>query len=326
MSIGKKLGVGALALGVSAAGVFGWAKAASAARLEHHWETHHVEFPVPFPLGADELKALEPEGTTLASEEKDKLALERAVARGKHLAEARYGCADCHGKDFGGGTMIDAAPMGRLLGKNLTRGKGSAVANYTVSDWERLVRHGVKPDGTGTVMPAVDFFEMSDRELSDLIAYIGSLPPVDAAVPEPTFGPVGTMLVATGKIMVPAEMVVDHQKPHAVEAPTTGAEFGRHLAQTCVGCHGPGFSGGQIPGGDPSWPVAMNLTPHAEGLAGWSYENFVAAVRQGVRKDGTPLRPPMSMMLPYAQKMEDDELKALWAYLQSVPAKPTGQR
>jgi cytochrome c553 len=70
----------------------------------------------------------------------------------------------------------------------------------------------------------------------------------------------------------------------------------------------------------------MNLTPHAEGLAGWSYENFVAAVRQGVRKDGTPLRSPMSMMLPYAQKMEDDELKALWAYLQSVPAKPTGQR
>ncbi|MDP1830134.1 MAG: c-type cytochrome [Archangium sp.] len=326
MSIGKKLGLGALALGVSVAGVFGWAKSAGAARLDHRWDTHRVEIPVPFPLSAEELRTLEPEGTMLAAEEKDKLALERAVARGKHLVESRYGCADCHGKDFGGGTMVDAAPMGKLLGKNLTRGKGSAVANYKTSDWERLVRHGVKPDGTGTAMPAVDFFEMSDRELSDLIAYIGSLPPVDAAVPNPTFGPLGTILLATGKILVPAEMVTDHHAAHAREAPVEAADFGKHLAQTCVGCHGPGFSGGPIPGGDPAWPVALNLTPHAEGLAGWTYETFEAAVRKGVRKDGTPLRPPMSMITSYAQKMEDHELRALWAYLQRVPAKPSGQR
>jgi hypothetical protein len=29
-------------------------------------------------------------------------------------------------------------------------------------------------------------------------------------------------------------------------------------------------------------------------------------------------------MMPYARKMTDTELRALWAYLQSVPAQPTG--
>jgi cytochrome c553 len=136
------------------------------------------------------------------------------------------------------------------------------------------------------------------------------------------------MLLATGKLMVAAEQVTDHQAKHDTEAPveTSAVEFGKHVAQTCVGCHGPGFSGGKIPGGDPSWPDAMNLTPHAEGLGAWSYENFEAALRKGVRKDGTPLRMPMAGMTPYAQKMDDSELKALWAFLQSVPARPTGQR
>ena len=39
-----------------------------------------------------------------------------------------------------------------------------------------------------------------------------------------------------------------------------------------------------------------------------------------MRPDGTPLRVPMTLMGPYAQRMTDVEMEALWLYLQSVAA------
>jgi hypothetical protein len=61
------------------------------------------------------------------------------------------------------------------------------------------------------------------------------------------------------------------------------------------------------------------LTPHPTGLASWTYEDFVAALREGVRPDGTPLRAPMDAMPEYAAQMTEVELQALWTYLQSLP-------
>jgi hypothetical protein len=46
-------------------------------------------------------------------------------------------------------------------------------------------------------------------------------------------------------------------------------------------------------------------------------------MREGKRPDGAALLSPMSLMMPYAQKMTDVELEALWAFLQSVPAVPS---
>jgi mono/diheme cytochrome c family protein len=96
-------------------------------------------------------------------------------------------------------------------------------------------------------------------------------------------------------------------------------EFGKHLAAVCLGCHGADLSGGPIPGGDPSWPPARNLTPDATGMKGWTYDQFVAAFAEGKRPDGTMLRDPMSLITPYGKGMTDVERQALWAYLQSLP-------
>jgi mono/diheme cytochrome c family protein len=37
------------------------------------------------------------------------------LARGRHIANAIAGCADCHGEGLGGNAIIDAPPMGRLV-------------------------------------------------------------------------------------------------------------------------------------------------------------------------------------------------------------------
>lgn len=69
------------------------------------------------------------------------------------------------------------------------------------------------------------------------------------------------------------------------------------------------------------WGVSFtaNLTPHATGLAAWTEQTFVDTIRNGRHMGaGRPLLPPMPAPV-YAQ-MTDEDLKAMFAYLRTVPA------
>ena len=261
----------------------------------------------------------------LADVDLEAIALERALERGKHLVEARFVCIECHGADFSGGIMMEDDAMGSWQGPNLTAGAGGVVGDYTMADWDRIVRHGVKPDGTPAIMPSEDFVGMSDRELSDIVAYVRSFPPVDNAVPAISFGPIGFVLAAMGELPLSAERFAERvEHPPLPPETEVSATFGKHLIQVCTGCHRADLSGGPIPVGPPHWPAAGNLTPHEDGLKSWTEEDFITALTTGKRTDGTPLQSPMDLMTPYANNMTEVELKALWAYLQSLDPKPTG--
>jgi hypothetical protein len=63
---------------------------------------------------------------------------------------------------------------------------------------------------------------------------------------------------------------------------------------------------------------ARNLTPDKTGLASWTEEQFLKTMRTGRHQgDGRPLLPPMPWF-NYAG-MTDDDLKAVFAYLRSIP-------
>jgi mono/diheme cytochrome c family protein len=306
---------------VAAGGFFVWAGMRVSDLSARTISTHTVAFPVPFPLTEVELAALgRPDST-------GEVASANARERGRHLIESRYICTECHGPNLGGGTMIDDPAIGTLLGPNITRGRGSVVLEYGPADWDRAVRHGVAPSGRPTAMPAQDFQLMSDLELSDILAYIGSVPPVDNEVEPIRLGPIGRVLIALGQIRFAVDDIPSHDAPHPLRPPEAVAsiEFGRHLAGVCVGCHQANLAGGPIPGGDPSWPPAGNLTAHADGLGAWSYEDFTRAMRESRRPDGTELLPPMGPLTRYTRNMSDTELEALWMYLRSMPATPTPQ-
>lgn len=65
---------------------------------------------------------------------------------------------------------------------------------------------------------------------------------------------------------------------------------------------------------------AANLTPDSTGLGTWKEENFINAMRKGKHMGMDQQRPIMPPM-PWEAfgHMPDEDLKALWAYLQSIP-------
>lgn len=68
---------------------------------------------------------------------------------------------------------------------------------------------------------------------------------------------------------------------------------------------------------------AANLTPDPTGLGGWTEEQFTKALREGKykgRDDTRPLLPPMPWQV-FAH-VPDEDIKAMFAYLQSITPIP----
>lgn len=338
------------------AGLMLYARSSLNARYSKVHELEVDALPVPWPLTDEEKAALMPEpepsdeaadaegtagepaadGAAAGSEggeaeeaepaelpDFDAIARERALERGERLAEVRLGCSECHGADYGGHVVADVPGVFTFVAPNLTSGKGGH-AEYDTRDWVRILRHGINSDGTTSFMPAIDYTALSDRELSDLMVYVRSKPPVDRTMDKSSFGPAMWMAYTFGGKEFPVE-VIDHQaaRPKVPPEEAVSLEFGEHLAKVCVGCHRMDYSGGPMADGDPSWPDAANLTPHEEGLGGWSKEDFRKAMREGLRPDGTAIDEAMPVRM--TKKMSDTELDALWTYLAQIPAIPTGK-
>ena len=97
--------------------------------------------------------------------------------------------------------------------------------------------------------------------------------------------------------------------PYAVRSARIGSRFSEFARQ-----------------GRPRFPRAVgtstsrNITSSkTSGIGDWSDADIKRAITQGVRKDGSRLKPPMGY--PYYAKMTDGDLDAMVAYLRTVPAK-----
>jgi mono/diheme cytochrome c family protein len=89
------------------------------------------------------------------------------------------------------------------------------------------------------------------------------------------------------------------------------------------GCHTTKEGGLNAGGRKFSGPFGVvygsNITPDKEtGIGAWSEQQFIDAMRYGVRPNGEKLLPVMPY--PAFRLMADADLKALWVYLRSLPA------
>ena len=249
-----------------------------------------------------------------------------SIARGEHITTIRL-CRECHTDDLSG--QSEAAPgMFTLTIPNLTSGAGGVGAANTDADWVRAIRHGVGHDGRGLVlMPSSTWYYLSDEDLGALIAYLKSLPPKDNEMPKTDLGPLGRVMLTLGQLppelAVPNVISIDHDGPRPIEPePGVTVEYGMYLARTCMLCHGSELNGQTISVGGPEKYLALNLTPGGE-MKGWSEEDFIATMRTGVTPNGHQLKDVMPWK--YFGQMTDDELRAVWMYLQSLPALSQGK-
>lgn len=102
---------------------------------------------------------------------------------------------------------------------------------------------------------------------------------------------------------------------------------GKYLTQA-AGCgvchtnhdeHGAPFAGGRALHTTFGTFYSPNITPdRTTGIGSWSEQDFLRALREGIRPDGSYLYP----VFPYTSytKLRDADAQAIWAYLRSLPA------
>ena len=241
-----------------------------------------------------------------------------SIAAGKHFVQAIGKCAGCHGDNLAGKVAADNFLIGRIYAANLTRGKGGIGGFYTDADYVRAIRHGVKRDGRPIVaMPTDAFYYINDADLANSIAYLKTIPAVDAVLPTRSIGPLPRALYLTTDFPLVAAEKVPSSGPRPPVIPVGPTrEYGDYLATAgaCKSCHLADLSGGV--------PIeknifSANLTPR--GIGNWTEADFRKTLREGIRPGGRVLSAVMPW--PYTRFMTDDEIHALWLYVHSVPPK-----
>jgi hypothetical protein len=145
---------------------------------------------------------------------------------------------------------------------------------------------------------------------------------VDQETRAPEFNLLGLALVGAG--VFDSEIAaanIDHDSRPAVPEAGITPEYGEYLVNvsSCRTCHGEALSGGK--NADPNAKSAPNLTPGGE-LAGWDQADFVTSIREGKTPSGRQLD-PAEMPWEHYRYLADDELEALWVYLNSLPKLPS---
>lgn len=255
--------------------------------------------------------AVQPEVVTVPSDA-------AALQRGQYLVAT--GCTGCHGANLGGAPFFEDPALGRIPAPNLTTGAGGIGSTYSDSDLALAIRHGVNKVGKPLmVMPSDAFWYFSDEDLTAVIAYLRSAPPVDNDPGERSIGLLGRVLVGAGVMDVLAAERINHADQRSAAPPQqVDAAYGEYLVNIsdCRSCHGSALAGGQS--SEPGAPPGPNLTPGGD-LAAWTADDFLRAMRTGMTPAGDVLDPAYMPWPGYGQ-MTDDDLNALFLYLQSLPA------
>lgn len=266
----------------------------------------------------------------------------KQIERGKYLANHVSVCIDCHSKrDWSkfsgplnegtwgmGGDVFDEnmGLPGTLYAKNITPAN---LGGWTDGEIYHTITTGItkKGDPMFPLMPYVQYRYMDPDDVKAIIAYLRTLEPIEHEVPESTLNFPVNLIVRT--IPQPAE-------PMEQPSPDDILAYGKYITTiaVCAECHTPKDQGAPVEGmymaggfefGMPGGTVrSSNLTPHDEtGIGLWTEEQFVQRFKMhNVPKDSLP--DPSSegynTIMPWQMYggMKVDDLKAIYAYLQSL--------
>ena len=240
-----------------------------------------------------------------------------SIERGRYLYQSR-GCVHCHGAAGAGNVFVDDGKGLKLGGPAIGTGAGSVTAKYQPADWERAIRHGVKPDGRPTlIMPSEDYNRLTDDDLAALVAYVRRLPPEPGRPAVLDLPLVVRVMYGFGAIPDAASRIDHTLPPSKPVAEGVTVAHGQYVAQMCIGCHGESSSAARFPArrrtGRPP-PICAR----APGMKPYAVDQvFLAMFRTGQRPDGSK---PKVMPFDSLKVMSDVDVRALHLYLKTLPA------
>ncbi|MBG8553643.1 c-type cytochrome [Hymenobacter guriensis] len=257
------------------------------------------------------------------------------VALGEKIVLAT--CADCHRNPetntLSGQKLRDLTPdFGAVYSANITRDPQHGIGAWTDAELTTLLRTGIGRDGRyRVIMPS--FALMSDEDVQSVIAFLRSDNALTQPNPTPSHGQEPSFLLKalSNTVMKPTPLPT---AAVVAPAPTDALGYGRYLVvgrYKCYECHSKDFksnnplepekSEGYLGGGNKllnlqgQEVVSRNLTSDAEtGLGDWTEAQFAQAIKFGMSPHG-----PLNYPMPKYSQLTDEEVKALFAYLQSVP-------
>jgi mono/diheme cytochrome c family protein len=254
------------------------------------------------------------------------------LTHGRYLVETIAGCGNCHTPHLPDGSLdpslslagafVIEEPVFKAYARNITPDMETGIGSWSENDIVKALREAVRPDGRvlGPPMSFHFYNHLSDSDAHAIAAYIKTVPAIRNAVPESTFQiPLAPQPPAVNVADVPRDDPV---------------KYGEYLAGPvghCMDCHTTYVMGAidyaQLGRGGNvynkpfiyDWAaISANITPHADGLGGWTDVEIKRAITQGVSRDGRMLLPFMPFGL-YA-KMQESDLDAIIAYLRAIPA------
>lgn len=265
------------------------------------------------------------------------------LARGEYLAKNVVGCVECHAtRDFTkfAGPIISGSEGqgGELFGTQLGFPGEYYAPNITpsgIGDWTdgevfRAVTSGVSKDGHALfpIMPYPHFGTMLKEDIYAVIAYIRTLKPIENT--PPTSSSEFPMNFIINTIPKPPAFTTIPPKEELIK-------YGEYItnAALCMDCHTVRVKGefqmDQYMAGGFNMPLpsggtvrSANITPDKKtGIGNWTEQQFLARFK--IYSDSSYVPQPVNAgefntMMPWAyySRMNEEDLKAIFAYLQSI--------
>ncbi len=283
-------------------------------------------------------KAKEP---TAAVSKEDSVAA--VIEHGRYLANNVSLCMDCHSqRDFTkfsgpikagtegiGGDLFDQGVgiPGELTAPNITP---AAIGDWTDEEIINAFTGGRRKNGDTLfpLMPYMHYAKMSRSDINSIVAYIRTLKSAENKT-------------APRKLMVPISVIMPQLPPVDIDKnvkpdPSDKIKYGEYMvnASACFDCHTrmtqQGFDFANAYAGGQSFTVpgfsvtTGNITPDsATGIGSWTEEVFLAKFKTNSSDamiNTTPGKFNTIMPWKFYGNMTDDDLKAIYAYLRTVPA------
>ncbi len=214
------------------------------------------------------------------------------------------GCASCHtdpakeGAFLAGGRALQT-PFGTFHVSNITPDPETGIGGWSTGEFVQAMTKGVAPDGHDyyPAFPYTSYANMTLQDLADLKAYLDTVEPVANAVPPHELDfpySIRPLLKPWKAIFFRADGI--EPDPERSESWNRGAYLVRGPAH-CGECHTPRNALGarddsrQLAGNPqgPDGKPVPNITPHEDGIGGWSPTDVTFALQIGILPDGDAL-------------------------------------